>query len=117
MACREMPCPRGKRWSHFGQITVSSAPTMMLRSMPWWLFILGRSMSAPVDAAVPVPHGHHRAVAAEHGVQALEPGDFLAGRGIGVAREPPARHLVEVDRDRAVVVVRFATVVEQAGER
>src|SRR5262245_38148976 len=74
-------------------------------------------MLAPENAPIPVSHGRHPAVTPEYGIEALEAGAFLAGYRIGVALEPPSRRLVEIDRDRAAVVVRFVPVLEQAGER
>lgn len=71
----------------------------------------------PADTAVAVTDGHDLAVPAQHGVEPRELRHLLAGLGIGIALQPPAGCLIEVDGDVTGVVVRLPAVVQQAGKR
>src|SRR5687767_260839 len=79
--------------------------------------LLLRNLLPPVDTPETVAYRHDFAIPSKHSVEPRELGDPLAGLGICIARQTPPRRLVEVNRDGAAMVVRLASVVEQAVER
>ena len=63
-------------------------------------------------------HGHNPAITTQHGIEPPETGELPPGVRPGIAFQPPAGRLVEIEGHTTMVPVRLAAaIVEQAEER